>query len=193
MKRIIALIMTVAFALPLCFADKLTVPAGKGMEGELGQEDEDSKFTLVDANNDGYLDIKEYLPESSGNMGDCSNLYIYNPKEQKFEKQGMFCNLEINGDGTISESHRLDMLGFAYFFSTFKWNGKKFKRMSSTRKFDLCLKSIDSTYSECKAYAWESNDDEKVLSEKYYKETSSGKKIEVSKSEFEKAAKEFGY
>ena len=195
MKRIIALIMTVAFALPLCFADKLTVPAGKGKTEEIG--DEYSEFLLEDANNDGYLDIAEYLPRLSGTMGIYSYLYIYNPKERKFEKlDGEFFNLNINGDGTISETTKADAMGTAILSCKLKWNGKKFKMMSSEYYLNLFLSPNDSqptVYSEYKTYAWESNDDEKVLSEKYYKETSSGKKIEVSKSEFEKAAKEFGY
>ncbi|WP_191014248.1 XAC2610-related protein [Treponema zioleckii] len=146
MKKILML-LAMTFVLSLGFADdidlddidltftdenngiSLSIPAGNGEFKQIFDPDGDSSFTLVDANNDGYLDIKGYCPLGSGSMGSCYHLYIYNPKEKKFENPEEFYNLEIHGDGTITSSSSSNSMGSAVTSTKYKWDGRKFKKI----------------------------------------------------------------
>jgi len=134
MKKLL-MMAVMAFALAPSFSDTLTVPVGNGEFKSLGEDEVESKYSLKDANNDGYPDIVEYLPEYSGSMGMCYRLYMYNPKTQKFEKAEVdgdtfFYGLEIKGDGTIETSASASRIG-PTIVKKYKWTGSKWQEYKS--------------------------------------------------------------
>lgn len=77
-KKLISLAVAISFALPLCFADKINIPDGKGNYKTI----EGDYIDLVDLNNDGYLDIKVRVPADLYADGSGYNLYVYNPAKK---------------------------------------------------------------------------------------------------------------
>ncbi len=183
-------------ALQLSFSDKLRIPVGNGQYKEIGEDSGEydyyeSSFTLIDANNDGHLDIEEFCPLYSGSMGSAYVLYIYNPKEQKFEEGKDFLDLSVNGDGTISS---MSKSGYSYtevVNTGYKWDGQDFKMVYSDYNFDC-----DSIrYGKYEVYDFNSQEQE-VLSVKYYKTTDikfDESAVEVSKEEYENIKNKFNY
>ena len=97
-------------------------------------------YSLLDANNDGYLDIVEGNSYWMGFGFNSSNyrLYMYNPKTRGFEKavrddcgmedyNDLFEDLEIHGDGTITTNSNTRNGGETVYFpvAEYKWTGSK--------------------------------------------------------------------
>ena len=188
MKKLISLAVAISFALPLCFADKINIPDGKGnyktIEGDV--------IDLVDLNNDGYLDIKVCVPADL--YADVYNdyiLYVYNPAKKTFVEGGCFSNISIGNDGTISSSSYANRAGTIGCRTEWKWNGKEFAVSSTEDWIEPGPHGISADadkYYHCTSYDTNGN----KVKDTYYKEVN-GKKTECSKSEFEKIEKALGW
>ncbi len=193
-KKISALTLMAIFALPLSFSAEITIPMANGENKTIGSTfitefsegeytDRGSQFSLEDANNDGYMDVLECDLENSGAYNIWYNLYIYNPKTGCFNEPQGFYNIGIKKDGTISEYFKGRGLGDFGGTATWKWDGKKYIKLSDEGFFILDDGTYYTQYTEFSNNGKESE----VLSVKYYKETSSGKKIPITKKEYDKA------
>ncbi|MCR5318408.1 MAG: DUF1176 domain-containing protein [Treponema sp.] len=194
MKKLILLAVAISFALPPCFSAEITIPMANGENKTIGSTyiseysegeytDMGSKFSLVDANQDGYIDLLEYDKENSGAYNMAYNLYIYNPKEKCFDAPYEFYNISIGKDGTVSEFFKGRGLGDFGDITTWKWNGKKYIELYN----DSFIISDDANTCYTKHTEFSAKGEEnKVVSVKYYKEVS-GKKISISEKEFNKA------
>lgn len=192
-KKISALALMAVFALPLSFSAEITIPMANGKDTTVGSTsiienyegnytDMGSKFSMVDANKDGYMDLLECDMENSGAYNTAYNLYIYNPKAKVFDEARSFYNIGIEKDGTITEYFKGRGLGDCGSTTIWKWNGQKYTEVSS-EVFFILDDVYYSLYTEFSA-----NGKESV---KYYKEIS-GKKIAISEKEYNKAQNKFG-
>ena len=193
-KKISALTFMAIFALPLSFSAEITIPMANGKDTTVGSTsiienyegnytDMGSKFSMVDANKDGYMDLLECDMGNSGAYNTAYNLYIYNPKAKVFDEARSFYNIGIEKDGTITEYFKGRGLGDFGGTATWKWDGKKYIKLSDEGFFILDDGTYYTQYTEFSNNGKESE----VLSVKYYKETSSGKKIPITKKEYDKA------
>ena len=181
MKKLISLAVAISFALPLCFADKINIPDGKGNYKTI----EGDEIDLIDLTNDGYLDIKVRVPADL--YADVYNdyiLYVYNPAKKTFVEGGSFSNISIGNDGTISSSSYANRAGTIGCRTERKWNGKEFARSY----YEEWVESESNTYYHCTSYDTNGNE----IKDAYYKEVNVKKK-ECSKSEFEKIEKALGW
>ena len=146
-------------------------------------EDIGSQFTLVDANSDGYMDIMENIEFYSGAYNHYYNLYIYNPKEKKFELLEELYNLHIEGNGIIREGFWGNNVSPSY--TTYKWDGNRFRKLSK-----YYYSSFPPYWDAVKEgeiiYSWD-EDDEKIIKEEY-KYYNRGE--EISKEEYERLTSE---
>lgn len=193
-KKISALTLMAIFALPLSFSAEITIPMANGKDTTVGSTyineysdgeytDMGSKFSLVDANKDGYMDLLECDMGSSGAYNIAYNLYIYNPKAKVFDEPCTFYNIDIEKDGTISEFFKGRGLGDCGSTTIWKWNGQKYTEVSSEGFFIL-----DDVYYTMNT-EFSANGKKSV---KYYKEIS-GKKTAISEKEYNKAQNKFDY
>jgi len=173
MKKLISLAVAFSFALPLCFADKLGIPDGKGNYKTI----EGDYIDLVDLNNDGYLDIKVCVPADLYADGFDYLLYVYNPAKKTFVEGGRLSNVNIGNDGTISSSSYANRAGTIGCRTERKWNGKEFARSY----YEEWVESESNTYYHCTSYDTNGNE----IKDAYYKEVN-GKKKECTKAEYEK-------
>ena len=106
-KKLISLAVAISFALPLCFADKINIPDGKGNYKTIDGDEID----LIDLTNDGYLDIKVRVPADLYADGFDYLLYVYNPAKKTFVEGGYYTNVNISADGTMSSTSYANRLG----------------------------------------------------------------------------------
>lgn len=173
MKKLISLAVAISFALPLCFADKINIPDGKGnyktIDGDV--------IDLIDLNNDGYLDIKVRVPADLYADEFDYLLYVYNPAKKTFVEGERLSNVNIGNDGTISSTNYANRAGTIGCRTEWKWNGKKFAVSSS----EEWVESEPNRYYHCISYDTNGNE----IKDTYYKEVN-GKRTECTKAEYEK-------
>ena len=184
MKKLISLAVAISFALPLCFADKLNIPDGKGNYKTIDGDEID----LIDLNNDGYLDIKVRVPADLYADGSGYNLYVYNPAKKTFVDAGYYTNVNISADGTMSSTSYANRLGSVGCRTERKWNGKEFAISFSEEWVDTDIENTDARLYNGTSYDMNGN----KIKDTYYKKVN-GKKVECTKAEFEKAKKNSGW
>lgn len=172
-KKLISLAVAISFALPLCFADKINIPDGKGNYKTIDGDEID----LIDLNNDGYLDIKVCVPADLYADGSGYNLYVYNPAKKTFIDAGYYTNVNISADGTMSSTSYANRIGSVGCTTERKWNGKEFAVSSS----EEWVESGSNMYYHCISYDTNGNE----IKDAYYKAVN-GKRTECTKAEYEK-------
>ena len=184
MKKLISLAVAISFALPLCFADKINIPDGKGNYKTIEGDDID----LIALNNDGYLDIKVCVPADLYADGFDYLLYVYNPAKKTFVEGGRLSNVNIGNDGTISSTNYANRAGTIGCRTERKWNGKEFAISFSEEWVDTDIENTDARLYNGISYDMNGN----KIKDTYYKKVN-GKKVECTKAEFENAKKNSGW